>query len=66
MFLIEIFSGIKFPILLDFEQTDSEIRFEKDRVVLGADFCFEEGCSKANVSQNKDMDVNYYDVSETT
>uniref|UniRef100_A0A914C8C1 Lipid-binding serum glycoprotein C-terminal domain-containing protein n=1 Tax=Acrobeloides nanus TaxID=290746 RepID=A0A914C8C1_9BILA len=58
--------GIKLPILLDFEQTSSEIRFEKERIILGADFCFEEGCSKTNVSQSRDMDVNYYDVSETT
>ncbi|KAI1723240.1 hypothetical protein Ddc_07442 [Ditylenchus destructor] len=52
--------GIKLPILLDFEQSSSEVHFEKDHMWVGADYCFDEQCK--NVGQSQDMDVNYYDA----
>lgn len=68
--------GIKLPILLDFEQSNSEIHFEKDRMWIGADYCFDEQCKKTvtnnapgktgapgkSLGQSQDMDVNYYDA----
>ncbi|KAI6205600.1 hypothetical protein M3Y94_00810400 [Aphelenchoides besseyi] len=61
--------GIKLPIVFDFEQTTSQVTFEKDRMIIGADFCFEDNCktaaataSAAKVDQNQDTDVNYYDA----
>ncbi|KAK0403412.1 hypothetical protein QR680_016900 [Steinernema hermaphroditum] len=53
--------GIKFPILFDFEQRSSEVKFEKDRITVGVDFCYDQLC-KAEVGENKDTDVNYYDT----
>jgi hypothetical protein len=59
--------GIKFPIVFDYEQSASQVVFEKDRMLIHADYCFEEGCklqptSPGKVDQNQDMDVNYYDA----
>uniref|UniRef100_A0A915DTF3 Lipid-binding serum glycoprotein C-terminal domain-containing protein n=1 Tax=Ditylenchus dipsaci TaxID=166011 RepID=A0A915DTF3_9BILA len=64
--------GIKLPILLDFDQSHSEVHFEKDRMWIGADYCFDEQCKRAaanstnekggKLGQSQDMDVNYYDA----
>ncbi|KAI6243971.1 putative lipid-binding protein OBI-1 [Aphelenchoides fujianensis] len=61
--------GLKLPIIFDFEQTNSTVLFEKDRIVIGADFCFDENCkvavasvAAAKAEQSEDMDVNYYDA----
>lgn len=65
--------GIKLPILFDFEQINSEVHFERDKLWIGADYCFEDSCKRAvttnsnnadKIGQSKDMDVNYYDAAE--
>ncbi|KAI6191483.1 hypothetical protein M3Y97_00233000 [Aphelenchoides bicaudatus] len=60
--------GIRFPIVFDFEQSFSQVTFEKDRMLIHADYCFEEGCklqaatSGASTAQSQDTEVNYYDA----
>ncbi|TKR79834.1 hypothetical protein L596_013997 [Steinernema carpocapsae] len=53
-------SGIKFPILFDFEQFSSEVKFEKDRMSIGVDFCYDQGCN-AKLDESKDAQPDYYD-----
>uniref|UniRef100_A0A7E4VMC3 BPI2 domain-containing protein n=1 Tax=Panagrellus redivivus TaxID=6233 RepID=A0A7E4VMC3_PANRE len=52
--------GIKLPIIFDFQQTGSEIKAEKDRLTIGADYCFDESCTK--IEKNQDANADYYDV----
>lgn len=64
------------PIIFDFEQVSAEIHFERNKLWIGADYCFEESCKRfttanqnrnnvsGRVGQSSDMDVNYYDISE--
>uniref|UniRef100_A0A0R3PFT1 BPI2 domain-containing protein n=1 Tax=Angiostrongylus costaricensis TaxID=334426 RepID=A0A0R3PFT1_ANGCS len=54
--------GIHLPIIFDFEQTTSEVIFEKDRIRISADYCFGDLCKSATLSENKDNVVDYYDV----
>ncbi|KAE9418323.1 hypothetical protein Angca_001214, partial [Angiostrongylus cantonensis] len=54
--------GIHLPIIFDFEQTTSEVIFEKDRIRISADYCFGDLCKSATLSENKDSVVDYYDV----
>lgn len=62
--LIPPILGIRFPIVFDFEQNYSQVTFEKDRMIIHADYCFEEGCKiqaatsgKSETAQSQDMDV---------
>ncbi|CEF62006.1 Lipid-binding serum glycoprotein, C-terminal domain and Bactericidal permeability-increasing protein, alpha/beta domain-containing protein [Strongyloides ratti] len=59
-------SGIKLPIVLDFEQKSSSITFEENKIVISADYCFEDNCktSEGALSASTDQDANYYDVVE--
>lgn len=52
------FSGIKLPIVFDFIQRSSEVVFEKDRIRISADYCFDENCN--DFAENKD-EIDYYD-----
>lgn len=49
---------------MDFEQLSGKVYFEKDRITIGADYCFEEQCKHiaSKIGQNQDSDVNYYDA----
>uniref|UniRef100_A0A0M3I1K9 BPI2 domain-containing protein n=1 Tax=Ascaris lumbricoides TaxID=6252 RepID=A0A0M3I1K9_ASCLU len=50
--------GIKLPIVFDFIQRSSEVVFEKDRIRISADYCFDENCN--DFAENKD-EIDYYD-----
>uniref|UniRef100_A0AC34QKS1 Lipid-binding serum glycoprotein C-terminal domain-containing protein n=2 Tax=Panagrolaimus sp. JU765 TaxID=591449 RepID=A0AC34QKS1_9BILA len=52
--------GIKFPIIFDFEQSSSEIKIEKDKLIIGTDYCFDENCNR--IAKNQDGNTDYYDV----
>lgn len=53
------------PILFDFAQQSADVIFEKDRMRIAIDFCFDQNCSKKSVAESNDFD--YYDnVNSTT
>lgn len=62
--------GIKLPIIFDFEQYFSQVLFEKDRLIIHADYCFEENCKLqqkqtevvGKIDQSNDQNVDYYDA----
>uniref|UniRef100_A0A0N4ZQT0 BPI2 domain-containing protein n=1 Tax=Parastrongyloides trichosuri TaxID=131310 RepID=A0A0N4ZQT0_PARTI len=61
-------SGIKLPIMLDFEQKNSEIIYDDDKIVISANYCFEDNCKNSEdetLSASIDQDANYYDVVES-
>uniref|UniRef100_A0A915Q7P6 Lipid-binding serum glycoprotein C-terminal domain-containing protein n=1 Tax=Setaria digitata TaxID=48799 RepID=A0A915Q7P6_9BILA len=51
--------GIKLPILFDFVQKSADVVFEKDRMRITVDFCFDHNCSPNLVAESNDFD--YYD-----
>ncbi|VDM76916.1 unnamed protein product [Strongylus vulgaris] len=53
--------GIHLPIIFDFEQSSSEVVFEKDRLRISADYCYGDIC-RTTVAENKDNTIDYYDV----
>lgn len=57
-------AGIKLPILFDFTQKSAQVMFEKDRIRIAADFCFDQQCNANTVSENNDFD--YYDSVNAT
>ncbi|EYB87432.1 hypothetical protein Y032_0263g602 [Ancylostoma ceylanicum] len=54
--------GIHLPIIFDFEQSSSEVVFEKDRIRISADYCYGDSCRTATVAESKDNAIDYYDV----
>lgn len=58
----ENISGIHLPIIFDFEQSSSEVVFEKDRIRISADYCYGDTCRTATVAESKDNAIDYYDV----
>ncbi|KHN78397.1 hypothetical protein Tcan_06950 [Toxocara canis] len=50
--------GIKLPIVFDFVQKSSEVIFEKNRIRISADYCFDHNCN--DIAENKD-ELDYYD-----
>ncbi|KAM3728446.1 Uncharacterized protein ACO02O_05012 [Dirofilaria immitis] len=56
--------GIKLPILFDFAQKSADVIFEKDRMRIAVDFCFDQNCSANSISENNDFD--YYDNLNST
>ncbi|VDK71211.1 unnamed protein product [Onchocerca ochengi] len=56
--------GIKLPILFDFAQKSADVIFEKDRMRLAVDFCFDQNCSTNSIAENNDFD--YYDSFNST
>uniref|UniRef100_A0A0R3RJA6 BPI2 domain-containing protein n=1 Tax=Elaeophora elaphi TaxID=1147741 RepID=A0A0R3RJA6_9BILA len=54
--------GLKMPILFDFAQKAADIIYEKDRMRIAIDFCFDQNCS--SVAENNDFD--YYDSLNST
>ncbi|EJW83576.1 LBP/BPI/CETP family domain-containing protein [Wuchereria bancrofti] len=56
--------GIKLPILFDFVQKSANVIFEKDRMRIAVDFCFDQNCSKNSIAENNDFD--YYDNVNST
>ncbi|VDK89252.1 unnamed protein product [Litomosoides sigmodontis] len=57
-------TGIKMPILFDFAQKSADVIFEKDRMRIAIDFCFDQNCSKKSVAESNDFD--YYDNVNST
>ncbi|VDO30239.1 unnamed protein product [Brugia timori] len=56
--------GIKLPILFDFVQKSANVIFEKDRMRIAVDFCFDQNCSKNSIAESNDFD--YYDNVNST
>ncbi len=59
--------GIKLPIVVDFDMTNTHVAFEPNRISIGSDFCFGDKCNR-NSNQTKesstadgDDDGDYYD-----
>uniref|UniRef100_A0A0N5CGG9 BPI2 domain-containing protein n=1 Tax=Strongyloides papillosus TaxID=174720 RepID=A0A0N5CGG9_STREA len=59
-------SGIKLPIMLDFDEKSTDITFDEDKIVISADYCFDDNCKspEGTLSASIDQDANYYDVVE--
>uniref|UniRef100_A0AC35UD12 BPI2 domain-containing protein n=1 Tax=Rhabditophanes sp. KR3021 TaxID=114890 RepID=A0AC35UD12_9BILA len=62
--------GIKLPIILDFEQKKSEVTFLEDKMMISADYCFDEGCKASvgagHLQASTDTDASYYDVVQSS
>lgn len=52
------------PILFDFTQKSADVIFEKDRMRITIDFCFDQNCSKDSIAESNDFD--YYDSVNST
>ncbi|VDK47772.1 unnamed protein product [Anisakis simplex] len=50
--------GVKFPIIFDFTQRSSEVTFERNRIRISVDYCFDANCN--DIAENQD-NIDYYD-----